>query len=489
MRPLVTITDSYVMRGQILFLFSRRFASILTSVLFSSALMPTISGAQSPSLSVAEARAIAKDAYIYGFPLVDHYRVQYTYFQDRSHPEFKAPWNTINNTARIYTPDDKAFPTPNADTPYSQLGADLRSEPLVLTMPAVEKGRYYSAQFVDAYTHNFAYVGSRTTGNDGGKFLLVGPHWKGKTPPGIKDVFRSETEFAFVFYRTQLLGPADIENVKKVQAGYKVQTLSAFLGKPAPAAAPKVEFLKPLSAAQERTSPEFFNQLNFVLRFCPTHPSEQVLMERFAKLGIGAAKQFDAQMLSPEMREAITAGMADAWHEFDDLSKRVAKGEISTMNFLGSREFLKSNYLYRMRGTVSGIYGNDKEETIYPPFYLDSTGQKVDGNNRYTLRFAPDQLPPVNAFWSLTLYDLSTRLLVANPLNRYLINSPMLPDLKRDADGGITLYVQHDSPGKDKEANWLPAPKGPFYVAGRLYWPKPEALNGTWKAPKLQRVE
>lgn len=141
-------------------------------------------------LTPAEARVIAKQAYIYGFPLVDHYRVQYTYFQDLQHPEYKAPWNTLHNTARIYTPDDKAYPTPNADTPYSQLGADLRSEPLVLTLPAVEKGRYYSAQFVDMYTYNFGYVGSRTTGNGGGTFLLAGPDWKGTVPPGIDRVFR-----------------------------------------------------------------------------------------------------------------------------------------------------------------------------------------------------------------------------------------------------------------------------------------------------------
>ncbi|MGH8465381.1 MAG: DUF1254 domain-containing protein, partial [Pseudomonas sp.] len=203
------------------------------------------------TLTPAQARAISKQAYIYGFPLVDHYRVQYTYFQDREHPEFKAPWNTLNNTARIYTPDDRAYPTPNADTPYSQLGADLRTEPLVLTLPAVKDGRYYSAQFVDAYTYNFGYVGSRTTGSGGGTFLLAGPDWKGTVPPGIDRVFRSETQFAFVFYRTQLLGPDDLDNVKQVQAGYKVQPLSAFLGQPAPTPAPAIDFPKPLSAEQE----------------------------------------------------------------------------------------------------------------------------------------------------------------------------------------------------------------------------------------------
>jgi hypothetical protein len=142
-----------------------------------------------------------------------------------------------------------------------------------------------------------------------------------------------------------------------------------------------------------------------------------------------------------------------------------------------------------MRGTVAGIWGNVREEAIYPAYYADSTGQPLDASkNRYAVRFAADRLPPVNAFWSLTMYDLPGRLLVANPLNRYIINSPMLPDLKRDGDGGLTLYVQHESPGKDKESNWLPAPNGPFVVAMRLYWPKPEALDGRWKEPPMQRL-
>src|SRR5215467_11820306 len=174
-------------------------------------------------ISPGEARAIAKDAYIYGFLFVDNYRIQYSYFVDRAGPEYKAPWNTIYNNARVYTPDDKAIQTPNSDTPYSYVGADLRAEPVVLTVPEVEKGRYYSLQFVGMYKFNFAYVGSRATGNGAGSFLLAGPRWKGEKPKGIKSVVRSETDFVFVFYRTQLFNPANIENVKKIQAGYKVQ--------------------------------------------------------------------------------------------------------------------------------------------------------------------------------------------------------------------------------------------------------------------------
>src|ERR1700685_937851 len=261
--------------------------------------------ASAADITPEEARAIAKEAYIYGEPIVDNYRVQYAYFVDRANPEFKAPWNHIWNSARRLTPAEKAIQTPNPDTLYSMLGADLRAEPIVLSVPAMEKDRYFSVQLIDYYTFNFDYISSRTTGNGGGAFLLAGPGWKGETPRGIDKVFRSETELVFPGYRTQLFNPGDLENVKKIQAGYKVETLSAFLGQDAPQAAPALDFIKPLTAAEQRTSPEFFNILNFVLRVCPTVPSEIALMERFAKIGVGAGKTFDVTKLSPEMKTAL----------------------------------------------------------------------------------------------------------------------------------------------------------------------------------------
>src|SRR4029450_1008599 len=184
-------------------------------------------------ITPAEARAIAKEAYVYGFPIVDNYRIQYSYFVDRQNPEFKAPWNEIRNIPRVYTPADTAIQTPNSDTPYSFAGLDLRAHPVVLPVPVVEKERYFSVQLIDLYTFNFDYIGSRATGNDGGSFLVAGPGWKGGIPKGVKKGFRSETEFVLAVYRTQLFNPGDLDNVKKVQAGYKVQPLSAFLGHPA----------------------------------------------------------------------------------------------------------------------------------------------------------------------------------------------------------------------------------------------------------------
>jgi hypothetical protein len=277
--------------------------------------------------------------------------------------------------------------------------------------------------------------------------------------------------------------------VKAIQAGYKVQPLSAFLGKPAPKAAPQIQFIKPLTREEIKKSPKVFQQLNFVLQFCPTHPSEKELMARFAKLNIGAGKTFDWNAFSPEIQTAIGQGIADAWADFGKLKERGDAGEIGTADIFGTREHLQNNYLYRMAAGALGLWGNSEAEAIYPAYWIDADGEKLDGSNRYTLRFAPGQLPPVNAFWSLTMYDLPEMLLVANPIDRYLLNSPMLPDFVRDADGGITLYLQHDSPGKAREPNWLPAPKGPFFAVMRLYWPKPEALDGTWKLPPLTRVQ
>jgi hypothetical protein len=440
------------------------------------------------SVTPAQAREIAKEAYIYGFPMVDNYRIQYAYFVDQQNPEYKGARNEIHNTARVFTPADTAIQTPNSDTPYSFIGADLRTEPLVLTIPPIETGRYFSVQFVDAYTYNFAYLGSRTTGNAGGKYLLAEPSWHGDKPAGINDVFHADTDFVLIGYRTQLFGPDDIDKVKAIQAGYQVQPLSAFLNQPAPPAAPVIDFAKPLTPDQQKTAPEFFNILNFVMRDTPTLPTEKDLRARFATIGIGPEGAFNAAELTPEMRTAVEAGMADAWAELDALKDKLDTGQVTAGDLFGTREVLGDNYLYRMAGAVLGIYGNSVQEAMYPAFSTDSTGAPLTGANNYTYRFPSGQLPPVNAFWSLTMYELPSSLLVANPINRYLINSPMLDTLRKDPDGGITLYIQNTSPGPDKEANWLPAPRGPFRMFERLYWPKPEALNGRWKTPQPQKV-
>lgn len=438
-------------------------------------------------VTAEEARAIAKEAYVYGYPLVDNYIISYDYYVDEKSPNFKAPWNQLKNINRVFTPADTAVQTPNSDTPYSWAGLDLRAEPIVLSLPEIEKARYYDVEIWDAYNYIIGYAGSRTTGNDAGNIMIVGPDWTGETPDGIKKVYASDTDFGVLVIRTQLFNPDDIGNVEKIQAEYEMQPLSSFLGTTPPPAAPAVDFIKPLTKAELKTSLEFFNIMNFVLTYSPVVPSETALRERFARIGVEGGKTFDPSTLSPEIKTAIEAGRADAWEDFAGAVKQMDEGKITSGDVFGTREFLGDNYLYRWLGTT-GIYGNAKEEAIYPVLAVDSQGQKLDGANRYTLRFAPGELPPVNAFWSTTMYELPSSLLVANPIDRYLLNSTMMDQFVKDTDDGITLYFQNESPGKDKEANWLPAPEGPFWVILRLYWPKEAALNGDWKAPAVERV-
>lgn len=441
------------------------------------------------SPSEPQVRAIAKEAYTYAYPMVDGYRILHAYFINPESPEYKGTWNRVHSVARVYTPADKAVQTPNSDTPYSMAGLDLRAEPIVLTIPPIEENRYFSVQFVDLYTHNFDYLGSRTSGNGGGRFLVAGPGWKGETPKGIQRVITAETELVLAIIRTQLFRPQDLENVRKIQAAYSLQPLSAFLGQPAPPAAPALSFPVPPKPQEMQNSLRVLELMTFLKPLCPTHSSEKDLFARFAQIGLGETPSFQIATLSPETRSALQQGIADAWTDMAGLQKQVDAHVITSANLFGTRGELRNNYLYRMAGARLGIYANSQAEAIYPAYLIDSAGQKLDGSNRYTIRFAPGQLPPVNAFWSLTMYGLPDSLLVANPIDRYLINSPMLPGLKKDPDGGITLYLQNTSPGPALETNWLPAPPGPFMAILRLYWPKPEALNGKWKQPPLQKVE
>jgi hypothetical protein len=444
--------------------------------------------AQSPS--AADIGSIGKEAYVYGFPMVDAYRIMWAYFVDTTGKQYKAPWNTLYNEAQVYTPADTAVQTPNSDTPYSFVGLDLRAEPMVITVPEIEASRYFSIQFIDAYTYNFDYVGSRTTGNGGGSFMIAGPDWTGETPAGISKVMQSDTQIALALFRTQLLGADDLPNVQSIQAKYKAEPLSSFLGQTPPPAAPAIDFITPIAAADEVTSTQFFNILNFLLQFAPTVDEEKDLRASFASIGIDAGKTIDFAALSADETAAWTKAMSDAWADYDNLLKtEIATGKVTAANLFGTRQDLSGNYLYRMAAAKLGIFGNTAAEAMYPLYSVDSDGNKLTGANKYTLHFAADAMPPVNAFWSVTMYELPQSLLVTNPINRYLINSPMLPQLTKDADGGITIYIQNESPGADKEANWLPAPAGDFQMFMRLYWPKEEALNGTWKVPPVQIVK
>jgi hypothetical protein len=446
-------------------------------------------GAGAPS--IAETKAIAEEGFIYGLPIVMNYAVMYEYAVDRNSGQFKAPFNQIKNEARVFTYKDTAIVTPNSDTPYSFLWLDVRAEPMVLSVPAVPKSRYYAVQLEDGNTFNYGYIGTRATGPDAGDYLVVGPDWKGETPAGIKKVFHSTTQFSVAGYRTQLFGPADMPNVLKIQAGYKVQPLSAYLKQPAPPAAPEINFPK---IDKEMVKTNFFDYLDFALQFAPPGPEEKEIRAKLARIGIGAGKTFYFKNLSLEHKAEVALGMKDGNAKIDQYlvaGQKVINGW-KVGSLFGDRDFFHGNWLLRAAGAKGGIYGNDAAEAVYPLTRTLADGDELDASkHNYTLTFTKDQFPPVNAFWSVTMYDGKTQLLIENPINRYLLNSPMLPGMKKNPDGSLTLYIQKDSPGKAKESNWLPAPNGPVYLVMRLYWPKetpPSILppgEGTWQPPAI----
>jgi hypothetical protein len=289
------------------------------------------------------------------------------------------------------------------------------------------------------------------------------------------------TELGLTVARTQLFGPDDLDNVIKVQAGYTAEPLSQYLGEPAPPPAPAVEWLPYDDATAEGIG--FFEYLSFLLQFAPVLPEDEAIRSRMARIGVVPGQPFDTAALSPEIQAALQAGI--------DTANAAIAADIATLGnadvLFGTREFLRGRNFDRAVGAKYGIYGNAKEEAIYVAYSVDAAGQPLVGSGAgYALHFAADALPPVNAFWSLTVYDGKTQLLVANPINRYLINSPMLPELTKDADGGVTLYLQRDAPTADREANWLPVPDGPFFAVLRMYWPAAAALSGAWQAPAMQ---
>lgn len=440
------------------------------------------------SATAEQTRSIAKQAYLYGFPVVEMYKTLYTQAVDQAGDNFKAPFNRIGNTAQVFTPKDTAFVTPNSDTPYSFAWLDLRAEPQVLTLPAIEKQRYYSVQLIDLYTQNFDYLGTRSTGNKGGHYLIAGPDWQGPQPANIDRVLHSESNIVYALYRTQLFDEQDLEQVKRIQQGYKVQPLSQYLGQKPPLTPPAIAWPKPAPGMSD--GPELFGYLNFMLAFAQPQPEEKQLLARFASIGIVPGQPFPLNDLTGAQRKALQDGISDGKAQFAAFKKeQVDSHKVSSGDLFGSRQHLQDNYLYRYAGANMGIFGNSAEEANYIGYFVDNQGQPVDASRHaYTLHFAKGQLPPAQAFWSLTMYDGKSKLLVPNPLQRYLINSRMLPDLKTDADGGVTLYVQHQPPAKDLQSNWLPAPDGPFYGVLRIYLPTPEVSNGQWQMPLLTPV-
>jgi hypothetical protein len=442
---------------------------------------PSVSGVANITASPDEARGIVKDAFIYAYPMLFNYKTMYDQAIDPASKSYVGGFGKFRNYSTPYGPENREIVTPNNDTPYSWAWLDLRREPWVLSVPAIPDNRYYVFQWIDLFTYNFAYVGSRTTGDGAGHYLFVGPSWHGDTPKGIDKVFRSETDFILTLGRTALSGPDDVGRLEAIQKGYRLTPLSSFEHRSAPAAAPKLTF--PKWDEKKATSIDFISYLNFLLQFTqPPAPSEVELMRRFSAIGVGPGRQFDAASLSLEMRQAMEAGLADAKSALADAEKSTT----SSFDLFGSREDLKDDYLKRAVAAAMGIYGNTKEEAVYVGTRLNADHEQLLGSQPYVIHFDKTDLPPAKFFWSMTMYDLPGRHLVANRINRYSIGD-RTKGLKYGADGSLDIYVQHSTPGRGLESNWLPAPEGAYNVIARIYGPGPAAFDGSWKFPVPQK--
>ena len=514
----------------------------------------------------AEVTAVTKEAYIYGYPMVKNYQDMYVSAIDTQSPDYKKPLNELYMAARADTPADMVKETASNDTPYGSVWLDLRREPLVLTVPVIDGSRYFSVQFTDLYGHNLDYVGTRTSGNKGGKFLIAGPDWKGEKPEGIDRIIQSETQFAYGLFRVQLMSEQDMPNVEKIQAGFALVPLSAFGGTAAPAELAAVTF--PVYSDAKVQTPEFFAYMNFLMQFGSQQQDEAELMKRFGKIGVGAGKTFSLEGMAENEKKAYQSGIDGAIADLD----AAVKGElIKSTDMHGTRAEMKNNYLNRAYGVMTDQYGASPQEILSISYKLDSEFKVLSGANHYTIRFEKDKLPPANAFWSLTMYELPSQLLVDNPVKRYRIDSTMISKMVTDpTDGSVTVFIEKDSlaepmpraaetadaakapaaapkadeaakpvpvvkvadtapkgaavtkPVADKEkvdaaakpaaanvattakpaatdaakpatsavsltANLLPAPEGDFYMVMRIYIPKEDALNGTWKEPAVMR--
>jgi hypothetical protein len=428
----------------------------------------------------SEARAIAKEAYTFAYPLVMYYRTMYMQAIDASSLSYSGgfgKWLHLGSS----TPQDTDIVSPNNDTPYSYAWVDLRAEPWVLTLPKIDTSRFYTSQWDDLWGFVLDNPGSVEDGNDGVAVLLAAPAWQGDLPAGVKRVVRGDSEFLGSLTRTQLSDTADMANVKRIQQQYKLEPLSSYLGKPAPKPAPDVTWL-PWKEGLETTD-EFWTYANFVMALTTPNPQDKPVLDRIGEIGIVAGQPWAAKSFGADVADAITAGMKDALDALKKGSQHISDPSL----FFRSRMDTDKDYFDRALGTVVGIFGNVKAQSVYFATAKDDDGVLFDGSKySYSVTFTADELPPVKYFWSFTMYKLPQRWLVANSIDRYSLGSAT-PGLKKAADGSITIYFQSDSPGKDKEANWLPTPTGPFWPIFRTYGPGKAILDKSWKLPTIKR--
>ena len=448
-------------------------------------------GAQE-ELSPTEAADIAEEAYIYAFPMMENYRTMYTQAVDRTAPGYVAPFNELVSKTELLGPEFKEIVRPNNDTLYSFAWLDVRAQPIVITIPEV-KDRYYSVQLVDMFTHNFAYLGTRATRGEAGSYVVAGPRWEGSKPGDAKGVFRSESNFVYCIIRTELDGPDDVAAVVELQKQYRLTPMNVFLGRSRVPVATGITF--PGYDASKAKSASFIDLLNFLLTQVVIPPEEEELMARFAGIGIRPGALSASRGLSAGLRNAIDEGAGRAMvaleraaakpSELQGITLRTDHGWEGIDGLFGPGEAMRSKYLVRAFAAMMGLYGNDAIEAYYPVGNSDAGGDPLDGSKHdYVMRFEKDEMPQVEAFWSMTMYSLPDQLMVANPIHRYSIGDRS--KLEYGEDGSLTIYVQRTSPGQEKESNWLPAPNRRFSLQFRMYLPKPEALDPLYLPPPVR---
>ena len=340
------------------------------------------------SATPEEARAISREAYLYGFPMVETYKTLHKQAIDKTSTDYKAPLNQLGHFRTVATPEDTFVVTPNSDTPYSLAWLDLRPEPMVITLPKIEPDRYYSVQLIDLYTHNFGYLGTRSFGNEGGDFLIAGPDWRGEKPAGIRAVIPCETQIMYAFFRTQLFNPGDIKNVHQIQDAYRVRPLSLYLGNSAPPGAPAVDWPPLVEGMSE--SAQVFSLPEFSPAVLPHAPfgkgTDGALRPSWAS---APANPYSDQELAPrDQRKPSQKGLPLSGKRIlTRLMKRVNAGELTSGDLFGTREFLKNNYLYRFAGAKLGLYGNLPRGSLLSPVFCRRAGRQT-GRCEIRLRIA-----------------------------------------------------------------------------------------------------
>jgi len=451
-------------------------------------LAPPANAQSRAAASDLEARDIATEAYIYFYPLVTMDLTRKQLINTPPTEGIGGPMNAFNNIPAFPAADMRAVVRPNFDTLYSSGWVDLTREPVVVSVPDTG-GRYYLLPMLDMWTDVFASPGWRTTGTEAADFLLVPPNWSGKVPQGLTRI-DAPTPYVWIIGRTKTDGPADYAAVHAIQKGYRITPLSGW-GRPStPVKAsidPSVDIKTPPKKQVDTMAGEkFFAYASQLLKLHSPHVTDQPIIARMKRIGIEPGKTFDVAKLDAATRKAIDDAPAAAQKLMEwkiPTLARVANNwsmNTDTMGVYGNY------YLKRAIVTQVGLGANLPEDAVYPLNLGDQSGKPLDGVNKYVVHFRKDEIPPVDAFWSITLYD-PEGFQVANTINRFAVSSWM--PFKRDSDGSLTLYIQNENPGSEQESNWLPAPKGPFNLTMRLYAPRSEALTGRWNPPPVSARE